>query len=217
MSQKLIQRIGILIHYLLKIWNLSLLSIHWIVNRYSPSLRAEKIFFGFRFLYSVSLKGCVKLVAARCGNHTTSAEYRAVDVAAILKCEFWPDYLGNPEIKYGAKVLTKVSDSHTSCISSVTISASANNFLSWQSYKKIIQCCHVWWMCIRIMARNGHQRALIQLNKCFFAYFICGTAITCPLDDSHWGNIWCVRIKQFCKDLRTILYSLFSLAYKILC
>ena len=136
-TQKLIQRIGILIHYLLKIWNLSLFSIHWIVNRYSLSLRAEKIFFGFRFLYSVSLKGCVKLVAARCGNHTTSAEYRAVDVVAIWKCEFWPDYLGNPEIKYGAKVLTKVSDSRKSCISSVTISASANNFLSWQSYKKI--------------------------------------------------------------------------------
>ena len=33
-------------------------------------------------------------------------------------------------------------------------------------------------MWIRIMARNGHQRALNQLNKCFFAYFICGTALT---------------------------------------
>ena len=32
-------------------------------------------------------------------------------------------------------------------------------------------------MCIRIMARNGHQRVLNQLNKCFFAYFICGTAL----------------------------------------
>ena len=39
------------------------------------------------------------------------------------------------------------------------------------------------------MARNGHQRALNQLYKCFFAYLICGTALTCPLDDSHRGNI----------------------------
>ena len=37
-------------------------------------------------------------------------------------------------------------------------------------------------MCIRIMARNGHQRALNQLNKCFFAYLIFGTALPCPLD-----------------------------------
>ena len=109
-------------------------------------------------------------------------------------------------VKYGAKVFTKLSDSHTSYISSVTIRASANNFLSWQSYKKIIQCCHVWWMCIRIMARNGHQKALIQLNKCLFAYFSCGTALTCPLDDSQWSNKWCARIKQLCKDLCTILY-----------
>ena len=29
------------------------------------------------------------------------------------------------------------------------------------------------------MARNGPQRALNQLNKCFFAYFISGTALTC--------------------------------------
>ena len=33
--------------------------------------------------------------------------------------------------------------------------------------QKNIQCYHVWWMCI--LARNGHQRALIQLNNCFFA------------------------------------------------
>ena len=34
------------------------------------------------------------------------------------------------------------------------------------------------------MERNGHQRALNQLNKCFFAYFIFGTALTCPLDEA---------------------------------
>ena len=34
------------------------------------------------------------------------------------------------------------------------------------------------------MARNGHQRALNQLNKCFFAYFIFGTALPCPLDEA---------------------------------
>ena len=34
------------------------------------------------------------------------------------------------KIKYGAQVLGKLSDSRTSCIASVTISASANNFLS---------------------------------------------------------------------------------------
>ena len=55
-------------------------------------------------------------------------------------------------------------------------------------------------MCIKIMARNGHQMALNQLNKCFFAYFIRGTALTCPLDDSHRGNIWCARITQLSKD-----------------
>ena len=36
-------------------------------------------------------------------------------------------------------------------------------------------------MCIRNLARNGHQRALYQLNKCFFAYFISGTALTSGL------------------------------------
>ena len=36
-------------------------------------------------------------------------------------------------------------------------------------------------MCTRNLARNCHQRALYQLNKCFFAYFISGTALTCPL------------------------------------
>ena len=39
-------------------------------------------------------------------------------------------------------------------------------------------------MCIRYMARNGHQRALNQLNKCFFAYFVFGTALPCPLDEA---------------------------------
>ena len=56
------------------------------------------------------------------------------------------------------------------------------------------------------MARNGHQRALNQHNKYFFAYFTSGTALTCPLEDSHRGIIWCARIKQQSKDLCTILY-----------
>ena len=64
-----------------------------------------------------------------------------------------------------------------------------------------------WWMCIRIMARNGHQRALNQLNKCFFAYFICGTALTCPLDDSHRCNIWCARIPQLRMDFWDTFYK----------
>ena len=60
-------------------------------------------------------------------------------------------------------------------------------------------------MCIRIMASNGHQRALNQFNECFFAYLICGIALTCPLDDSHRGNIWCARIRQLSEDFCTIL------------
>ena len=55
------------------------------------------------------------------------------------------------------------------------------------------------------MARNGHQRALNQPNKCFFAYFICGTALTCPLDNSHRGNIWCARITHLSHDFWHIL------------
>ena len=85
----------------------------------------------------------------------------------------------------------------------MTISASANNFLSWQNYKNFIQWCHVWWMWIRIMARNGHQRALNQLKTCFFAYFISGTALICPLD---WGNIWFARIPQLSTDFWYLLY-----------
>ena len=60
------------------------------------------------------------------------------------------------------------------------------------------------------MARNGHQRALNQLSKCFFAYFICCTALACPLDNSHWGNIWCVRIRQLSKDFSDTFYVSFS-------
>ena len=64
------------------------------------------------------------------------------------------------------------------------------------------------------MARNGHQRTLNQLNKCFYAYFICGTALTCPLEYSHWGNIWCARIRQLSKDICTILnISLYSILW----
>ena len=66
-------------------------------------------------------------------------------------------------------------------------------------------------MCMRIMARNnGHQRALNQLNKCFFAYFICGTALTCPLDNSQRGNIWCARITQLSTDFWYLLYIIRS-------
>ena len=100
-----------------------------------------------------------------------------------------------PLVSYIKCVLGQLSDSRTSYIASVTISASANNVLSWKSYKKCFQCCHDWWMCITIMARNGHQRALNQLNKCFF-----GTAYTCPLGDIRRGNIWCARIRQLSKD-----------------
>ena len=57
-------------------------------------------------------------------------------------------------------------------------------------------------MCIRIIARNGHQRALNQVIKCVFAYFICGTALTCPLDDSHRGNTQECRLME--KWLREI-------------
>ena len=60
-------------------------------------------------------------------------------------------------------------------------------------------------MCIRNLARNGHQRALNQLNKCFFAYFISGIALNCPLD---WGNIWFARIPQLSKDFWYLLYNL---------
>ena len=88
----------------------------------------------------------------------------------------------------------------------MTISASGNNFLSWKSYKNCIQCHHVWWMCMRIMAINGHQRVLNQLNQCFFAYFISGTALTCPLEDSHWWNILCARITQLSTDFWYLLY-----------
>ena len=63
-----------------------------------------------------------------------------------------------------------------------------------------------WWMCIRIMARNGHQRALNQLKKCYFAYFISVTALTCPLDDSHRGKIWGARITQLCMDFWDTFY-----------
>ena len=73
----------------------------------------------------------------------------------------------NKQVKYGAKVLGWLCDSQTLYISSLTISASANNFLSWSSYNKCIQCRHVWWMCIRFMDGNDHQRALNQLIKCF--------------------------------------------------
>ena len=68
-------------------------------------------------------------------------------------------------------------------------------------------------MCMRIKARNGHQRALNQLNWRFFAYFICGAALTCPLDDSHKGNIWFARITQLSKDFCTILYFLLRIRF----
>ena len=42
-----------------------------------------------------------------------------------------------PHVKSVSKVLRKMSDSRTSYISSVTISASANNFQSWKSLKKL--------------------------------------------------------------------------------
>ena len=56
------------------------------------------------------------------------------------------------------------------------------------------------------MIWNGHQRALNQSNKCVFAYFICGTALTCPLGDGHRGNIWCARIPQLCMDFWGTFY-----------
>ena len=43
----------------------------------------------------------------------------------------------------------------------------------------------------------------------FFAYFISGTAITCPLDDSHRSKIWCARIRQLSKDFRDTFYNQF--------
>ena len=71
-------------------------------------------------------------------------------------------------------------------------------------------------MCIRIMARNGHQRALNQPNKCVFAYFICGTALTYPLDDSHRGNIWIARIPQLCMDFWDTFYTLHLVSLEII-
>ena len=53
------------------------------------------------------------------------------------------------------------------------------------------------------MATRGR---LIYLISAFFAYFICGTALTCPLDDSHRGNIWCARIRQLSKDFWDTFY-----------
>ena len=108
------------------------------------------------------------------------------------------------EVKSVSKVLGKLSDSRISYFASVTISASENNFLSWFSYKKFI---HVWWSWIRIMARNYHQRALHQLSKLFaealivlFCIFYLWYWIACPLDDSHWGNIWNARIRHQSQD-----------------
>ena len=110
-------------------------------------------------------------------------------------------------IKYVSKNLGQLSDCSTSYIASVTISASANNFLTWKSYKNVInavmfdECVLELWP---EMATRG--RIINQLNKCFFAYFISGTALTWPLDDGHRGNIWFVRITQLSKDFCTILY-----------
>ena len=70
-------------------------------------------------------------------------------------------------------------------------------------------------MCIKIMARNGHQRALNQLNKCFFAYFICGTALTCPLDDNHRGNIWGVRITKLCMGFWDTFYYILPCIFRL--
>ena len=36
----------------------------------------------------------------------------------------------------------------------VTIRASTNNVLSWWSFKKCIECYHVWWLWIWIIARK---------------------------------------------------------------
>ena len=57
---------------------------------------------------------------------------------------------------------------------------------------------------LELWPENGHQRALNQLNKCFLAYFISGTALTCPLD---WGNIWFARIWQLSQDFWDGLYN----------
>ena len=68
------------------------------------------------------------------------------------------------------------------------------------------------------MATRGHLINIIGA----FAYFICCTAVTCPLDNSHRGFIWGAWITQLCMDFWDTFYKLkvsvrFSLSKFHLC
>ena len=151
----------------------------------------------WRYLW---VRKCVKR-AQPANTHSGATKKRNISRTSLpINLHFWA-------LKWVSKVLGKMCDSRTSYIGSVTISASANNLLTWLNYKYFIQCCHVWWMRIRIIARNDHQRALNQLRKMFaealivlFSIFYLWHCIACPMDDSHSGNIWCARITHLSKD-----------------
>ena len=67
-------------------------------------------------------------------------------------------------ITYGAKVLGQLCDSRTSYISSVTISASANNFLSW----KILFNAVMFDECVfELWPEMATRRPLINLIRAF--------------------------------------------------
>ena len=63
-------------------------------------------------------------------------------------------------------------------------------------------------MWIRIMTRNDHQRALEYSTDSTFCIIYLWHGIACPLDYSHWVNMWCARIRHLSQDFWDRLYNL---------
>ena len=86
--------------------------------------------------------------------------------------------------------------------------------------QKLYSICHVWWMWIRIMARNDHQRESVStpINnfQYFFAYFICGVELPALWMNCHWGNIRFARITLLSMDFWYIHFVIFSSTLEVL-